>query len=159
LKQGVTFPHPMHGGLKKPGRAYYEALFNSPFGNDFLLELVKKAVVAEKLGRHEVTDLLIVSFSSNDAVGHCWGPDSQEVLDVTWRADGVMAELLELLGTDGGKGKYTAGLTADHGICPLPEITAKSGRFAKRLPGRRIFMAAEEHLSKRFDPKEEADAN
>src|SRR5262249_28065674 len=139
LKQGVTFPHPMHGGLKKPGMAYYEALFNSPFGNEFLLELVKKAVVAEKLGKHEATDLLIVSFSSNDAVGHCWGPDSQEVLDVTLRADGVMAELLELLDTEVGKGKYTLALTADHGICPLPEITAKSGKFAKRLPGRRIF--------------------
>ena len=43
-RQGVTFPHPMDGGLKRPGKAYYEALFNSPFGNDFLLELVKAAV-------------------------------------------------------------------------------------------------------------------
>jgi predicted AlkP superfamily pyrophosphatase or phosphodiesterase len=78
-------------GLKKD---YYGALFNSPYGNELLLGLAKRAIDAERQGRRETPDLLIMSFSSNDAVGHRWGPDSQEVLDVTLRSDLIVNELL-----------------------------------------------------------------
>jgi predicted AlkP superfamily pyrophosphatase or phosphodiesterase len=148
----------MHGGLKKPGKAYYDALFNSPYGNDFLFELVKAAIVAEELGKHDVTDLLSVSFSSNDAIGHVWGPDSQEVLDVTLRSDRMMAELLGFLDQHVGKGKYLLAITADHGICPLPEFTAKSGTFAKRINPKKLFAAAEEFLSEKFNQGKALDA-
>ena len=83
--QGRTFPHPMGGKSAKSRAGYYAAVYNSPFGNDLLLGLVKRAVEAEKLGSRDVPDLLSVSFSSNDVVGHAWGPDSQEVLDMTLR--------------------------------------------------------------------------
>jgi len=152
IQQGITFPHPIDGGLSKPGKSYYEALFNSPFGNEMLLELVKRGVVAEKLGQDDVTDLLIISFSSNDAIGHCWGPDSHEVLDVTLRADVLMADLLAFLDKQVGAGQYTLALTADHGICPLPEYSAKKGLDAKRLPGKAIHKAAESHLREKYDP-------
>jgi arylsulfatase A-like enzyme len=148
----------MHGGLKKPGKAYYDALFNSPYGNDLLFELVKAAIVAEELGKDDVTDLLSVSFSSNDAVGHVWGPDSQEVLDVTLRSDRMMAEFLAFLDTQVGKGKYVLVITADHGVCPLPEFTAKSGTFAKRVNPRKLFMAAEEYLTEKFNQGKPLDA-
>jgi predicted AlkP superfamily pyrophosphatase or phosphodiesterase len=152
-KQGVEFPHPTDGGLKKSGRQYYDALFNSPFGNNMLLELVERAVVAEKLGLHDVPDLLVVSFSSNDAIGHAWGPDSQEVLDVTLRSDLIMAELLRFLDKQVGAGKYMLALTADHGICPLPEVTAAKGKFAKRIPSRKLFAAAQQDLEDKFGKK------
>jgi predicted AlkP superfamily pyrophosphatase or phosphodiesterase len=152
VRQGVTFPHPTDGGLVRPGKAYYEALYNSPFGNDFLMELVKTAVTAEKLGQHDVPDLLTVSFSSNDIIGHTWGPDSQEVMDVTLRSDRTVAELLHLLDDKVGKGKYLLCLTADHGICPLPEISAKRGLDARRLPVKAILNDAEAYLSTLLDP-------
>lgn len=148
--QGVTFPHPMHGNLKRPGKNYYDALFNSPFGNDFLFELVKKCLVAERLGKDETTDLLCVSFSSNDAVGHTWGPDSQEVLDTTLRSDAMMAAFLEFLDKEVGKGKYLLAITADHGICPLPEVTDPSRRYLRRLVPRDLYGGAEQHLCDKF---------
>jgi predicted AlkP superfamily pyrophosphatase or phosphodiesterase len=151
VRQGVVFPHRMNAGLKKPGKNYYGALFNSPFGNELLLELVKRAVIAEKLGQRDVADLLVVSFSSNDAIGHTWGPDSQEVLDVTLRSDRVMAEFLKFLDSEVGAGQYLMALTADHGVCPLPELTAVNGTFAKRLSARSIVSATEEHLHVKFD--------
>src|SRR5205085_7377360 len=86
-----------------------------------LLELVKKAITAENLGGGEGTDLLCVSFSSTDLVGHQWGPDSWEVLDVTLRADRVVADLLKFLDEKHGKDRYTVVITADHGVCPIPE--------------------------------------
>src|SRR5262245_57662149 len=121
VAQGRIFPHPLTGGLKGPGGAYYEALTMSPFGNDLLLGLVKRVVEAEALGQRDTADLLCISFSSNDLIGHNWGPDSHEVLDVTLRSDLIVAELLTFLDERIGKGNYLLALTADHGICPLPE--------------------------------------
>jgi predicted AlkP superfamily pyrophosphatase or phosphodiesterase len=123
----------MNGGLKVPTKLYYGALFNSPFGNDLLLELVEKAIDAEKLGAGDSPDLLCVSFSSNDAVGHTWGPDSQEVLDVTLRSDRIVCEFLQYLDDKVGRGKYVVALSADHGVCPLPEIAHAGGKDSGRI--------------------------
>jgi predicted AlkP superfamily pyrophosphatase or phosphodiesterase len=149
-RQGVTFPHPTDGGLKRPGKAYYDALYNSPYGNEFLLELVKACVTAEHLGHHDVPDLLTISFSSNDSIGHTWGPDSQEVLDVTLRSDRTMAELLRFLDDAVGKGRYLLCMTADHGVCPLPEVSAARGLDAKRIGMKKVREAAEAHLRAMF---------
>jgi predicted AlkP superfamily pyrophosphatase or phosphodiesterase len=121
VSQGLFFPHPTNGGLKEIGPKYYEAVETSPFGNELLFELVKKAIAAEKLGAGETADLLCVSFSSNDLIGHRWGPDSWEVLDITLRSDKLIADFLSLLDSTLGKDRYTLVITADHGVCPLPE--------------------------------------
>lgn len=119
--QGRTFPHPFEPVDPKAKPAYFTAVYTSPFGNDLLLDLAEKAVAAEGLGADDVPDLLTLSFSSNDAIGHAWGPDSQEVLDVTLRSDAVMERLLTLLDEKVGRGRYTLVMSADHGVCPLPE--------------------------------------
>lgn len=148
--QGVGFPHPNTGGRNKPGKEYYEALANSPFGNELLLQLAKECITAEHLGEDEVPDLLVVSFSSNDLIGHTWGPDSQEVLDVTLRSDALMADLLKFLDAKVGAGQYIVGITADHGICPLPEASRGRGIDAKRVDTNEISKAVEAHLTATF---------
>src|SRR5262249_38103780 len=82
-----TFPHLLDGGPTKSKSLYLAALGTSPFGNDVLLEAARKAIDAEKLGQRDQQDFLSISFSSNDLIGHAWGPDSHEVLDVTLRSD------------------------------------------------------------------------
>ncbi len=154
--QGRTFPHPMDGGLKKPGKKYYDAFYTSPFGNEVLLGLVKRAIDAEQLGNHEVPDLLCISFSSNDPIGHNWGPDSQEVLDVTLRTDLILKELLHYLDAKVGKGKYVLSLSADHGVCPLPEVAAKQGKDAKRIIAADQAKEFTEFLVKTFPGKTDA---
>jgi Type I phosphodiesterase / nucleotide pyrophosphatase len=153
VRQGMVFPHRMDGGLKHPGKAYYEALATSPFGNEFLLELVKAAVGAERLGHHDVPDLLTISFSGNDFVGHAWGPDSQEVLDTTLRSDRQLANLLKFLDDSVGKGKYLLCMTADHGICPLPEVSAAKGLDARRVSVKKHIADAELQLRLLLDPE------
>jgi hypothetical protein len=148
--QGVTFPHPMTGGLKQPGRRYYDSLFTSPFGNDLLLDLALTAVDEEKLGRHEAPDLLCLSFSCNDYVGHSWGPDSQEVLDVTLRSDVIVQKLLDRLDRDVGKGRYVVAISADHGVCPLPEVSRLHGLDARRVSPAELTTPAEKYLRERY---------
>ena len=154
-KQGTTFPHPMTGGLDKPERNFYEAFTNSPYGNEVLLELAMRAIDAEKLGQRDVCDHLCLSFSSNDLVGHCWGPDSQEVLDITLRSDLIIKKLLNYLDTKVGKGKYVLVLTADHGVAPLAEVAKAEGKEAGRVPPTLFTTQASEFLQRNttFAPK------
>jgi hypothetical protein len=70
-----------------------------------LLGLVERAITAEQLGKDDVPDLLCVSFSSNDPVGHAWGRLA-EVLDTTLRSDRQGPDCA-LLDTEVGRGRYT----------------------------------------------------
>ncbi len=147
--QGRTFPHPL-GFPPLLVKSYYGALYNSPFGNDLLLDFAKRAVVEEKLGQDDVPDLLCLSFSSNDAVGHCYGPDSHEVLDTTLRSDRIMRELMDFLDEHVGKGRYVLALTADHGICPFPEVAKLQGKDAARISPLLVDFGSEKMLQDRF---------
>jgi predicted AlkP superfamily pyrophosphatase or phosphodiesterase len=149
INQGRTFPHPT-GCIPLSIASGHDALLNSPFGNDLLLDLACRAIEAEKLGQKDSTDLLCISFSSNDIIGHCWGPDSQEVLDVTLRSDQLMARLLQFLDTKVGKGNYAMVVSADHGVCPLPEVSRRLGRDAGRIPQKLLLSKAEKFLAERF---------
>ncbi|MBN9121855.1 MAG: alkaline phosphatase family protein [Planctomycetes bacterium] len=153
--QGRRFPHPMDGGQKAAGKKYYDALYNSPFGNELLLDFVKKAVEAERLGEDDTPDLLCVSFSSNDIVGHCWGPDSHEVLDTTLRTDLILKGLLDYLDTRVGKGRYVLALSADHGICPLPEVARGQGKDAGFVSPSLLTSQADDFLQETFGKKGE----
>jgi len=148
--QGRAFPHPLTGGYTKVGPLYYQALYNSPFGNELLLDLAKRAIDSLELGKHNETDLLCLSFSSNDPIGHCWGPDSQEVMDVTLRSDRIIADLLSYLDAKVGKDRYVVALTADHGIGPLPELMAKQGEPAGRVDPTVLSKEAEKFLEQSF---------
>jgi hypothetical protein len=147
---GRTFPHLLGGKAAGPNGAYYKALYASPMGNELLLESARRAVAAENLGGRVPPDLLCLSFSCNDAVGHVWGPDSQEVLDTTLRTDRLIAELLRFLDDRVGKGKYVVALTADHGVCPLPEVSRSQGREAFRPMMDVLRRQAEDQLRTKF---------
>jgi hypothetical protein len=148
--QGTTFPHPMRGGLKRPGPKYYLDLCNKPYGNDLLLDLALRAIDAEQLGRGAEVDFLSLSFSCNDMIGHIWGPDSQEVLDVTLRSDVLMEKLLNHLDAQVGRGRYVLALTADHGVCPLPEVSRSKGIAAGRLFPSTLEKEAGAYLDEKF---------
>src|SRR5262249_30887361 len=138
---------------KKNKQNYYEAVTYSPMGNELLLHIAKAAIANEKLGQSDTVDLLCISFSSNDLIGHTWGPDSQEVLDVTLRADALIKDLLTFLDAKVGKGKYYFALSADHGICPLPEFAKQQAKDAGRIEPELFTSLAEDFLNKKFLPE------
>ena len=150
--QGVAFPHPNTGGAATPGRKYYDSLQNSPSGNELLLAFAKSCILSEELGRRSVPDLLVVSFSSNDLIGHTWGPDSQEVLDVTLRSDAILADMLSFLDEYVGEGEYVLALTADHGSCPLPEVSRGRGVDAVRVDPTQLREELVGALQRQFGP-------
>jgi hypothetical protein len=129
LDQAAGPGHPMPAG----GEALYAAVYGSPYGNELLEAFASAAIEAEHLGQRGVTDILAVSFSSNDAVGHTYGPDSAEARDISVRTDRTLGELLTRVDKLVGLDHTLVILTADHGVSPVPEV-----QQARRLPGGRM---------------------
>ena len=149
---GTMFPRRVDGGKKALSGAYYTAYDNSPFTTEALGDFVRRAITEEKLGRNAGTDLLGVSFSQIDTVGHYYGPDSHEVMDSVLRLDRVLAGLLDTLDREVGLAKCVIVLTADHGVVPLPERTSRTdpATGAARVRTNEMDAAARKALDARF---------
>lgn len=115
----------------------YSAIDASPFGNEMLEKMAELAMDAEGLGKHDGTDVLAVSFSSNDYVGHAYGPDSPEVHEISVRSDVLLGKLLDAIDKRVGLGNAIIVMTADHGVAPIPEVNA-----ARKMPGGRLPLGA-----------------
>lgn len=109
------------------------AVISSPFGNDLLEAFVERAIQAEELGKDETTDLLTVSFSSDDYVGHDYGPDSPEVREVSIQVDRMIEKLLRYLNASVGMQNVLVVLTSDHGVAPLPGAGSAARESGGRL--------------------------
>ena len=127
-----TLPKTIDGGRKEIRPRFYAHLYASPFANEVLLGLARAAIDAYDLGEDDTPDLLTISFSSPDAVGHQYGPQSHEVRDTLLRLDQDLAGLLRTLDARVGPGRYLVLLSSDHGVGPCPE-----SRVAAGLPGGR----------------------
>jgi predicted AlkP superfamily pyrophosphatase or phosphodiesterase len=106
------------------------SLENTPFGNEIVLNFAEQAIDHEKLGSHDATDLLTVSFSSNDYVGHGLGPDSPEVRDISIRTDRMLGDLLTFVFQRVGQQNTLIVFTADHGVAPVPKVN-----HDRKMPG------------------------
>jgi predicted AlkP superfamily pyrophosphatase or phosphodiesterase len=136
----------------KPGPAYYGSLYNSAFGNELLVSLAEGALESESLGSRGTTDILAVSFSCNDAVGHDRGPHSAEVRDITLRTDLALDRLLAAIDRRVGLSRTLVVVTADHGVAPVPEQMTAWKMPAGRLVRADLEQAATDALEKAFGP-------
>jgi arylsulfatase A-like enzyme len=94
---------------------------HSPMADDVLADFAMRAVREERMGRDSIPDLLAISFSATDRIGHLYGPDSHEIMDQILRLDRTLARLFAFLDRTVGPGRTLIVLTADHGVAPLPE--------------------------------------
>ncbi|HEY4425190.1 MAG TPA: alkaline phosphatase family protein [Pyrinomonadaceae bacterium] len=148
-----TFPHTITGGETAPGQKFYTALDYTPFTNDILVSFAQNAIVNEQLGQDDDTDVLTVSFSANDYVGHRFGPYSQEVMDVTLRTDRNIATLLDFVDSRIGLANTLVAFTADHGVSPIPEHAAAMGLGGGRIPFETVMGKIQAAISARYNPQ------
>lgn len=140
-------------GHKNPaavGRQLYSELAYTPWGNELIQRITLRALAAEKLGMGEKIDLLAVSYSSNDYVGHRYGPDAPEVRDMAIRVDKHIGELLAAAEMQVGAGRVLAVLTSDHGVAPVPETNVQRKMPGGRINTQPIRAAVEQALKSRF---------
>ena len=105
-------------------------LTSSPAGIYYTAAFAKAALLNEKLGKDSITDLLAVSFSSPDGVGHQFGPNSIEQEDDYLRLDKELESFFIFLDREVGKGQYTIFLSADHAVANAPGYSIEN-----KLPG------------------------
>lgn len=117
-KSTPTFPYDLKE-LSSENKGY-DILKTTPFGNSLTTDFAIAAIAGESLGFDEDTDVLTVSFSSTDYIGHNFGVNAVETEDTYIRLDRDLERLFNYLDDKVGKGAYTVFLTADHGAVQVP---------------------------------------
>lgn len=117
-KETATFPYDIKALSVINGG--YDILKSTPFGNSIVADFAIAAIDGEQLGKDNITDVLAISFSSPDYIGHNFGANSKEVQDTYLRLDKDLERLFDALDSKVGEGNYTVFLTADHGAVHVP---------------------------------------
>ena len=134
-----SFPH-----LFEPGKTS-EQLPGTPFGDLMVLDIAREAIRNEKLGQRGVPDLLCLSLSDCDYIGHAFGPNSHEMIDHLLRLDQALGIFFAHLQKTVGASNILVVLSADHGVMPLPEFLTQF----KHEQARRIIYQTE--IKKKID--------
>jgi arylsulfatase A-like enzyme len=151
-KTAATFPYNFAKLAPLNAPPAYESVYTSPFGDNLLTDLALAALKSTDLGRDEVPDLLAISYSSPDAVGHAFGPLSKEENDLYLRLDLEIARLLTALDQTVGKGNYTVFLTADHGASEVTRYLADHQLPVGTFDRRATYQAAGAYLAAQLGP-------
>src|SRR5688572_13004775 len=130
-------------------RAWME---RTPLADAATLDFAETMVTELGLGRDASVDLLAVSVSQTDAVGHEYGPFSREQLDNLYRLDRRLGAFFDFLDRTVGRDRYVVGLSADHGVLTPPEDP-------RAIPGSRRLTAAERQSMQQIVTTAQASAN
>jgi len=124
----TSFPHMFQPSIKR------EQIITSPYGDKMVLDFAREAVRAEQLGQRGVQDILCVSLSCTDYIGHAFGSNSHEIIDQMLRLDLELGAFIEWLEKTVGRGSVVVALSADHAAMPLPEYTTTvDKKFSRRI--------------------------
>ncbi|MHB8217464.1 MAG: alkaline phosphatase family protein, partial [Candidatus Sulfotelmatobacter sp.] len=131
---------------------FYEVIGSTPFANEYELEFAKELVLYENLGTGPATDLLVVSLSPNDILGHQVGPDSSEMAAMALALDRELAEFFGFLGHQVGLANTWIALSADHGVSALPDAAKKLRIPAANLDAKKLEAQINAALTAKFSP-------
>lgn len=118
--RNFTFPHL----FPTDSAAAARSVVAYPMMDEVTLQAALAGVEALRLGRGPQTDLLAISLSTTDAVGHAFGPDSREIHDQILRLDRYLGVFFDSLFKLRDSTRVIVGLSADHGIQSYPAIHA-----------------------------------
>jgi predicted AlkP superfamily pyrophosphatase or phosphodiesterase len=149
-KGGMTpsFPHALKGESGVADASFYDRWQSSPYADEYLTKMALGVAEKFQLGKSGPTNMIAISYSTLDKVGHDYGPNSHEIQDVLVRLDRTIGDLFDGLDKLAGQGQYTVALTADHGVAPLPERVRQFGVDAGRVDPKSIADAVHEAVSR-----------
>ena len=148
----ATFPHSLKGASSVPDRPFYDRWQESPFADEYLARMALDVATHMRVGQGESTDMIAISFSTLDKVGHDYGPDSHEIQDVLVRLDRTLGEFLSGLDRLVGAGNYVVAMSADHGVSPIAERQRSQGLDGGRIAPVTLEQSADQILQRVFGP-------
>lgn len=137
---------------RQAGKGWYDVVGPTPFANDYQLDFARELISHEKLGTGANTDLLAISLSANDILGHQVGPDSPEIQAMAVALDRSLANFFISLGRQLGLANVWIVLSADHGMAPLPAYAAKMRIPAANFDAQTLRGRVNKELSAHFGP-------
>lgn len=144
------------GNTQKPANpkpaAWYEIVGRTPMANDYELEFARDLIEHEKLGEGPATDLLLISLSANDLLGHALGPNAPQMPAMIVATDRQLADFFSYLGKRLGLANVWLALSADHGVAPNPEYAASLKIPAADTRSRKLGEQLNAALNARFSP-------
>lgn len=147
-KEAPTFPYDLAELAAKNDE--YDIIEETPFGNSLITDFALAALEGEALGTDDDADVLMVSYSSTDYVGHSFGVNSKEVQDTYVRLDLDLARLFAALDKQVGKGNYTVFLTADHGVAHVPNYLMDNKIPAGYFKKKTYVTELKKHVAEHF---------
>lgn len=137
-KETPTFPY----NLKEMTNdsLHYGLFVYTPFSNTYLTDFAIEAMKSEDMGKDNQTDMLCISYSTPDIIGHAFGPYSVEIEDTYMRLDLEIKKLINEIEAQVGSDDYVLFLTADHAVVPVPQYLTD-----RKLPGGYFFI--DDHLA------------
>jgi predicted AlkP superfamily pyrophosphatase or phosphodiesterase len=133
-------------------KAFYDIVGSTPFANDYELEFARELVLYEHLGAGPATDLLSISLSANDILGHEVGPDSPQMQAMALALDRQLADFFTFLGQHIGMANVWVALSADHGVAPLPATASKLRIPAANLNPKKMQSQLNAALNAKLSP-------
>jgi predicted AlkP superfamily pyrophosphatase or phosphodiesterase len=135
---------------------FYEDVGKTPAANTYELNFAEALIQGEQLGQGGVTDLLTISLSANDIMGHGVGPDSPDEEQMVDALDTELDAFFSWLDKNipGGLGNVWIALTADHGIAPIPATAAQYGLNAATIDLPKLASALDYAMNMKFSPGE-----
>lgn len=126
------FPHKIWNYIDK--REYYQQLSVTPYMDELTMKFASFILEKERLGQQNgITDMLTVSFSALDSIGHCYGPDSLEYEDSVLRIDQILAQLFKSIDEKVGLDRTMIVVVGDHGVDSVPEYINLMGIPSGRI--------------------------
>jgi predicted AlkP superfamily pyrophosphatase or phosphodiesterase len=125
----------------------------TPYGNSIVKDLAIACLLGEQLGKRNETDMLCISFSSTDIIGHEMGPRAVETEDMYLRLDKDIEELLNTLDNEIGKNNYLLFLTSDHGAADVP-----AHLIDQRIPAGHLFRGNIKKQLREFMQRQHGDS-
>ena len=135
---------------------FYEAVGSTPAGNAYELDFARALITGEQLGSHPVTDMLVISLSANDLVGHRFGPDSSQTRQMVDTLDLQLDSFFTWLDKNvpGGLANMWIALSADHGVAPVPAPALALGMPAATFDMDKFLGSLNDSMNAKFSPGE-----
>jgi predicted AlkP superfamily pyrophosphatase or phosphodiesterase len=138
---------------------FYEEVGSTPAANSYELDFARALITGEQLGSHPATDLLFISLSANDLVGHSFGPDSLQARQMVDALDVQLDTFVTWLDKNipGGLANTWIALSADHGVAPVPAAALAMGMPAATIDLHKFLASLNDAMNAKFSPGEKVE--
>jgi len=144
---GKTFPHALS---QVPPEFLNTALYFTPFGDRMTLGFARRLIEEEGLGKDEYPDLLVCGMSTQDYIGHTYGPNSLEAEDNLLQLDAALSSFFAYAEEKIGHDQILFVLSSDHGIHEIPEYMSALGYPGGRIVPQEMLAFAEKALQEKY---------